>query len=475
MRGLLEFVDVNEVDDDDAAEVAQANLADDLLDGFEVGLDDGVLEARGALADEFAGVDVDGYEGFGVVDDDIAAGLEPDFGAQRFVELVLDAEFLEDRRFLGVELDLVDELRLEAADELDDLAVLLLIVNPNAGEIVADVIAEDALDKIEVPVEQSGSFALLAAFLDFVPGLAEELDVGANLVVGGAACCGADDEAAGISAAGFTDETTKPRAVFGGDNFARYPGVMDRGQLDQAAARQSDVAGDARALLAERFLGDLDDDVLAGLQHFGNELRAARRTPSASLITAVLPGAAGTAFETRSAAAGASATIAASATLVGTSTTAIRAATTAIASTVASTAAERPLEARTRIAANARGVAREVFTRSARAANARGTSFAWEKNHVVFDGRRAFGEGFAGGRRNRFLFDMFSLDVFVLDVFVLDVFVLDMFVTGLFMLTMRFGMFGVLLSHVRGEFRAAGGASRFDFFRFFLGEFRVRF
>src|SRR5260370_1807459 len=270
MRGLLEFVDVNEVDDDDAAEVAQANLADDLLDGFEVGLSDGVLEARGALADELAGVDVDGYECFGVVDDDVAVGLEPNFGAQRFVELVLDAEFLEDRRFLGVELDLVDELRLEAADELDDLAVLLFIVNPNAGEIVADVIAQDALDEVEVAVEQSGSFALLAAFLDFVPGLAEKLDVGANLVVGGATCCRADDEAAGISAAGFTDETTKPRAVFGGDNFARYPGVMDRGHVDQEAARQSDVAGDARALLSERLLGDLDDDVPAGLQHFGN-------------------------------------------------------------------------------------------------------------------------------------------------------------------------------------------------------------
>jgi len=83
-----------------------------------------------------------------VVDDDVAAGLEPDFGAQGFVELVLDAEFLEDRRFLSVELDLVDELGLEAADELDDFAVLLLIVNPYAGEIVADVIAENALDEL---------------------------------------------------------------------------------------------------------------------------------------------------------------------------------------------------------------------------------------------------------------------------------------------------------------------------------------
>jgi len=50
-------------------------------------------------------------------------------------------------------------------------------------------------------MEQRGSFALLAALLDFVPGGAEEFDVGANFFVGGAAGRGAYDEAAGITAA----------------------------------------------------------------------------------------------------------------------------------------------------------------------------------------------------------------------------------------------------------------------------------
>jgi hypothetical protein len=35
------------------------------------------------------------------------------------------------------------------------------------------------------------------------------------------------------------------------------------------------VTGDARALFAERLLGNLDDYILTSLEHFGNELRAA--------------------------------------------------------------------------------------------------------------------------------------------------------------------------------------------------------
>src|SRR6267378_3733865 len=291
---------VDEVDHDDAAEVAQANLSDDFLHSFEVGLDDGVLEAGGTFADEFSGVDVDGHERFGVIDNDVAAGFEPHFRAQRFVELVLDAELLEDRRFLAVQLDAIDELGLEAADEFDDLPVFLFAIDPDGGEIVADVIAKDALDEIQVAVQKRGRFALLAALLDFVPGLAEEFDVGANFFVGGSAGRGSNDEAAGISAASFADQTTQTRAIIGGRDFARYTDVVDRGHVDQEATRQCHVAGDASAFFAERLLGDLDDDVLPGLQHFGNELRTARRSGVAAMMTMLA--AAGAPFESRTSA-----------------------------------------------------------------------------------------------------------------------------------------------------------------------------
>ena len=98
---VLRVRHVDEVDDDDPADVAQPQLADDLLDGLEVVLDDRVLEPlrRGlrARADETAGVDVDDGERLGVVEDQVAARREVDPAVERRVDLLLDAEALEQR------------------------------------------------------------------------------------------------------------------------------------------------------------------------------------------------------------------------------------------------------------------------------------------------------------------------------------------------------------------------------------------
>jgi len=95
---------VDEVDDDDAAEVAQPQLARDRLAGFEVGLEDGVVEI--AAADEAARVHVDRCERFGLVDDEVAARLEVDALEQRLRDLLVDVEQVEDRPLASVVLQL---------------------------------------------------------------------------------------------------------------------------------------------------------------------------------------------------------------------------------------------------------------------------------------------------------------------------------------------------------------------------------
>src|SRR5262249_48325752 len=107
------------------------------------------------------------------------------------------------------------------------------------------------------------------------------------------------------------------------------------------------MAGDASAFLAERFLRDLHDDFLAGLQHFGNELRTARRPVGSREARAAVM------------------TVAMAATTIESATstaTAIGTSATVSAATIPATTAERPLEAGTPAAADAGGVAgRKLF------------------------------------------------------------------------------------------------------------------
>src|SRR5882757_1524464 len=221
---VLALVHVDEVDDDDAAEVAQTDLADDLGDGVEVGLDDGVFEARG-LADVLAGVDVDRDEGLGLIDDDGAAGFEPHLRTEGLVDLFGDAELFEERSLFGVELDAADERGLEALQEAENALVVGLGVDPDGREVVGDLIAENALDEVEVVIDEGGRLRGFAALLDVGPEIEEEAKIAAELFFAGAFCCGADDEAAGGLAL-FAEENLFQAAAFAvGVNLAGDAGV----------------------------------------------------------------------------------------------------------------------------------------------------------------------------------------------------------------------------------------------------------
>ena len=81
---------VDEVDDDDAADVAQPQLAHDLLGRLEVVAGDGLLQVA-AGAGELAGVDVDDGHRLGAVDDQRAARRQPHLAVHRLGQLLVDA------------------------------------------------------------------------------------------------------------------------------------------------------------------------------------------------------------------------------------------------------------------------------------------------------------------------------------------------------------------------------------------------
>ena len=94
---------VDEIADDEAADVSQAKLPRDLIRGFEVRLQDRFLDVAPAFVP--AGVHVDGDQRFGFVDHNVTAAFQPHLAMERVIDLFLDPERLEDRRRPVVNLD----------------------------------------------------------------------------------------------------------------------------------------------------------------------------------------------------------------------------------------------------------------------------------------------------------------------------------------------------------------------------------
>ncbi len=117
------IVHVDEVDDDEAGHVAQAQLARDLVRGLEVGRGRGLLDA--VLAGRAAGVDVDRDERLGRVDHQIAARFQLDDRVVHRGELFLDMAALEQRHRIGIMLHLAGMARHQELHELLGLAIAL--------------------------------------------------------------------------------------------------------------------------------------------------------------------------------------------------------------------------------------------------------------------------------------------------------------------------------------------------------------
>ncbi len=259
---MLHVLHVDEVDDDQAADVAEAELVDDLVGGLEVGGEDRLFERVRALPDELAGVDVDGGERLAAVDDEMSAALEVDFSLQGALDLGFDTELVEDRHVVLVEPQLPFEPGDVGVDEVFDAVERLLVVEDDFVEVGADEVTYGANDEVGLFVQQVRRLHSVVLLEDLAPELDEHVHVTPQLLVGDPFADGADDEA-GAGRSGVFDDAAQALALFVGVDAFGDADVGDGRHEDDVASGQRDVAGEAGSLGADRLLGDLDEDLLA--------------------------------------------------------------------------------------------------------------------------------------------------------------------------------------------------------------------
>ncbi len=116
LPAMLRLFHVDEIDDDDAAQIAQAQLPRDGHRRLEIGSENGLLEIP--VPDEGAGIDVDGRHRLRLIDDQVAAGFQRHFAIQGLLDFLLDVMQFEYRARLDVKLDPRQNIGHESAREL---------------------------------------------------------------------------------------------------------------------------------------------------------------------------------------------------------------------------------------------------------------------------------------------------------------------------------------------------------------------
>ena len=236
--------------------------------GLEVGLEDRLVEV--ARADEAAGVDVDGRQRLGLVDDEVAAALQVDAARERAGDLLLDVEEVEDRAArpcsarAGRPSSTRTSRRTRAArraaacESMRIVCVLSLAMSRST---------RSARLRSWCSSEPAGSRQ--RAFADAVPGGAQVGDVLGQLLVAGLLGVGAQDEAAAAvgRVAGQRDHArAQLLAQLVRADALRDADVVVVRQVDQQPARDAHLRGQARALGADRILDHLHGERLA-LEH----------------------------------------------------------------------------------------------------------------------------------------------------------------------------------------------------------------
>ena len=282
---------VDEVDDDEAGEVAQLQLAGDLVGGLEVRVVRGFLD--GELARRFAGVHVDGDQRFRLVDDEVAARAQRHVRAEHGVQLPLDLEAREERFRLLIGGDVLGMARHEHAHEVFGFAVRFAAGDDHLVDVLVIEVADRALDEVAFLVDEARRLALQGEVANALPQAQQVFEVALDLLLGARRAGRTDDEAHALRHFELGGDGLEALAVLRLRDLARDAAATGgvRHQ-DGVAAGERQVGGEGGALVAALFLDDLHQDHLAALDDL-LDLVAARAAARArgQLFEGVLAGA----------------------------------------------------------------------------------------------------------------------------------------------------------------------------------------
>src|SRR6478736_5317032 len=198
------------------------------------------------------------------VDDHGAARRQPDLAVHTLGELLVDAVVREHVAGAGVLRHLLGQVRGQLADVAGDRRPRLVALDDQGGEVVVEDVAHHADREVRLALEQRRRVGGLRLLLDRLPLRLQAGDVGAQLLLRGPLGGRAHDDAGGVG-----DDLAQDllqAGPLGLRQLAADAGHAAARHVHQVPAGQGDLRRQARALVADRVLGDLDEHGVAGLE-----------------------------------------------------------------------------------------------------------------------------------------------------------------------------------------------------------------
>ena len=161
------FLHIDEVDHNQAGQVAKTELAGQFVGSFQVRLQRGFLDV--ALARRPPRVDVDGDKRLGLVDHQIAPRFQRHLRAVDGVHLLLDLIALENRLLFLVFLNPLDVARDQHLHLLAGFLVALLALYDHLVNLAGIEVADGALDQVTFLMDQAWCLGFQCFRADFIP------------------------------------------------------------------------------------------------------------------------------------------------------------------------------------------------------------------------------------------------------------------------------------------------------------------
>ncbi|MCG3170314.1 MAG: hypothetical protein CALGDGBN_01853 [Pseudomonadales bacterium] len=256
---------VDEVDHDQAAHVAQAQLACHLVGSLQVGLQRGFLDVL-ALG-RARGVDVDRHQRLGGVDHDRAARRELHLALVRRLDLALDLVAVEQRHRVLVQLHAVAVVRHHQVDELDRLVEGFLRVDQHLVDVGTQAISDRTDHDVAFLVDQQRRALLVGRGRDRLPQVQQVVEVPLQFLGRTPHAGGADDDAHAVGQVERVQRIAQLGTLLALDAAADAAGARVVRHQHEVASGQADERGQRGTLVAAFFLVHLHQYLGAFADH----------------------------------------------------------------------------------------------------------------------------------------------------------------------------------------------------------------